>query len=86
MFADDTCLFVINKDRELAQATLNRDLDLISNWAHQWLVTFSPPETESMLVSNKDRDSIPFLKLVFKVKLLKMSALTNTWVFLYPLT
>ena len=42
MFADDTCLFVTNKDRELAQVTLNRDLDLISNWAHQWLVTFSP--------------------------------------------
>ena len=35
MFADDTSLFVTNKDRELAQVTLNRDLDLISNWAHQ---------------------------------------------------
>ena len=43
MFADDTGLFVTNKDRKLAQVTLNRDLDLISNWAHQWLVTFSPP-------------------------------------------
>ena len=45
MFADDTCLFVTNKDRELVQVTLNRDVDLISNWAHQWLVTFSPPKT-----------------------------------------
>ena len=33
MFADDTCLFVTNKDHKLAQVTLNRDLDLISNWA-----------------------------------------------------
>ena len=70
MFAEDTCLFVTNKDRELAQVTLNRDLDLISNWAHQWLVTFSPPKTESMLVSNKkDRDSIP--DIVFQGEVIK---------------
>ena len=70
MFADDTCLFVTNKDRELAQVTLNRDLHLISNWAHQWLVTFSPPKTESMLVSNKkDRDSTP--DIVFQGEVIK---------------
>ena len=58
------------KDRKLAQVTLNRDLDLISNWAHQWLVTFSPPKTESMLVSNKkDRDSIP--EIVFQGEVIK---------------
>ena len=70
MFVDDTCLFVTNKDRELAQVTLNRDLDLISNWAHQWLITLSPPKTESMLVSNKkDRDSIP--EIVFQGEVIK---------------
>ena len=70
MFADDTCLFVTNKDRERAQVTLNRDLHLISNWAHQWLVTFSPPKTESKLVSNKkDRDSIP--DIVFQGEVIK---------------
>ena len=70
MFADDTCLFVTNKDRNLAQVTLNRDLDLISNWAHQWLVAFSPPKTESMLVSNKkERDSIP--EIVFQGEVIK---------------
>ena len=45
MFADDACLFVISKDCKQAQVALNRDLDLISNWAHPWLVTFSPPIT-----------------------------------------
>ena len=67
MFADDTCLFVTSKDRELAQI---KDLDLINNWAHQWLVTFSPPNTESMLVSSKkDRDSIP--GIVFQGEVIK---------------
>ena len=56
MFADDTCLFVPSKDHKLAQVAINRDLDLIMirDWAHQWLVTFSPPKTESMLVSKQE--------------------------------
>ena len=45
------------------------------------LFTFSPPKTETMLVTNKkDRDYI--LILFFKVKSSKMSTLTNTYVFL----
>ena len=85
-FFTNVCFYFhqLKLDRELAQVTLNRDLHLISNWAHQWLVTFSPPKTESMLVSNKkDRDSIP--DIVFQGEVIKTSALTNTLVFLYPL-
>ena len=77
MFPDDTCLFVTSKDREQAQVALNRDLDLISSWAQQWLVTFSPLKTESMLMSyKKDRDFIP--DIVFQGEAIKMSALPNT--------
>ena len=58
-------VFLLPTKTDLAQVTLNRDLDLISNWAHQWLVTFSTPKIESMLVSNKkERDSIP--EIVFQ--------------------
>ena len=57
MFADDACLFCHQQRPRTSSSALNRDLDLISKWAHQWLVTFIPPKTESMLLSSKkDKD------------------------------
>ena len=35
---------------------LNNDLQKVTDWVKQWLVTFSPPKTESMLISLKDRN------------------------------
>ena len=53
LFADDTTIFVEVDNPETAAETLNNDLRNMSDWANQWLVTFSPPKTKSMIVSFK---------------------------------
>ena len=53
LFADDTCLSIEVDDRERAAEHLEQDLSAISRWAKTWLVTFSPPKTESLVISNK---------------------------------
>ena len=42
LFADDTPLFTVVYDVDIAADKLNRDLDIISNWAHQWKMQFNP--------------------------------------------
>jgi len=41
-FADDTMLFSIVHDPNISANDLNHDLDLISQWAHQWKMAFNP--------------------------------------------
>jgi hypothetical protein len=53
MFADDTCLFVEIDDTEEAAMSLNSDLKSITEWANKWLVTFSPPKTNEMIITKK---------------------------------
>lgn len=54
MFADDTTLYVIVGDPKSAGPVLNSDLEKkINIWAKQWLVTFNPTKTESVLITNK---------------------------------
>lgn len=53
LFADDTTLYVIVNDRKSAGHVLNSDLEKINIWAKQWLVTFNPTKTESLLITNK---------------------------------
>ena len=36
LFADDTFLFTVVYDVDVAADKLNRDLEIISNWARQW--------------------------------------------------
>ena len=55
-------VFLVSVKTVRAQAQVAVTETLISSATRQqWLVTFSPPKTESMLVSNKkkDRDYIP---------------------------
>ena len=42
MFADDTCLFSLIKDKDESANDLNSDLEKISNWAFQWKMSFNP--------------------------------------------
>ena len=42
IFADDTSLFYKVFDKHVSRATLNRDLELINNWAFQWKMQFNP--------------------------------------------
>ena len=42
VFADGTSLFSIVRDIKHSTDQLNRNLDLISKWAHQWKMLFDP--------------------------------------------
>ena len=42
IFADDTSIFSVLKDRISASITLNEDLYLISKWAYSWKMSFNP--------------------------------------------
>ena len=53
LFADDTCIFVTVNQRNQDSALVNEDLLTIQKWASDWLVTFSPPKTESLIISTK---------------------------------
>ena len=41
-FADDTSLFSIVHNPVFSAEDLQHDLNLISNWAHQWKMSFNP--------------------------------------------
>ena len=45
-FADDTMFFSIVKDPVISANTLNNDLDIIYQWAHQWKMEFNPDPTK----------------------------------------
>ncbi len=53
LFADDTSLYVIVETPEIAARALNRDIEMINQWANQWLVRFNPQKTESLLITRK---------------------------------
>ena len=53
MFVDDIGLFITVDNREEPSEALNHDLTKIQSCADQWLITFSPPKTESLIISNK---------------------------------
>ena len=42
LFADDTSLFTIVQDPNTAACDMNHDLELISQWAHDWKMSFNP--------------------------------------------
>ena len=45
-FAYDTSLFTVVYDVDIAAYQLNRDLEIITNWAHQWKMQFNPDKNE----------------------------------------
>lgn len=53
LFADDTSLYIIVDTPENAALKLNNDLRKIHSWATQWLVTFNPSKSETLLISRK---------------------------------
>ena len=42
LFTDDTSLFTVVEDSNTAANDINHDLDLISQWAHTWRMSFNP--------------------------------------------
>ena len=56
-FADDTSLFSIVEDPEASFEMLQHDLNLITEWAYQWKMSFNPDPTkpaEEILFSHKN--------------------------------
>ena len=64
LFADDTCLFSASDDRDECARQTNSDLERVQQWARDWLITFAPHKTKSMLITYKNTDDgIPSVKL-----------------------
>ena len=53
LFADDSSLFYVAANIADKAGIINRDLQLLSNWARQWLVTFNPLKTEAVIFTLK---------------------------------
>ena len=67
LFADDTSLFTIVKDKNESTNVLNNDLSLISKWAYDWKMLFNPdpkkPAQEVIFSRKKQSQSHPTISL-----------------------
>ena len=65
LFADDTSLFTVVYDVDIAANKLNRDLEIISTWAYQWKMQFNPDKnkqaTQVIFSQKKDTPVHPSL-------------------------
>lgn len=53
LFADDTSIFSVVKDRDEATESLNQDLERVWIWAWQWKMQFNCDKTEEAIFSVK---------------------------------
>ena len=53
LFANNTSLYIIVENPETAARLLNLDLDIIFDWALDWLVDFNARKTMFLLLSTK---------------------------------
>ena len=60
LFADDTSLFTVAREPNEATDHMNHDLQLISQWAHDWRMTFNPdPQKQAVeLLFSRKRNEI----------------------------
>ena len=58
LFADDKSLFTVVYDVDIPADKLNRHLDIISNWAHQWKMQFNPDVYCLTKISTRAKRSI----------------------------
>ena len=49
LFADNTSLFTIVHDENVAAEQLNNDLKIIFEWAYQWKIQFNPDKTKQLV-------------------------------------
>ena len=80
LFADDTSLFAIVKDKNESTNILNNDLYLISKWAYNWKMLFNPDPSkpaQEMIFSRKKEVQI-YQTLSLNNFRLKECPITNT--------
>ncbi len=60
LFADDTSLFTVVEDSNIAATDMNHDLELIRKWAYDWKMSFNPdPQKQAVeLVFSKKKIEI----------------------------
>ena len=49
LFADDTSLFTVVYEKEVAATQLNSDLEIISQWAYKWKMQFNPDKNKQAI-------------------------------------
>ena len=55
LFADDTSLFTVVREPKAAANDLNHDLELVSQWAHDWKMKFNPdPQKQAVLLKKRN--------------------------------
>jgi hypothetical protein len=64
LFADDTSLYIVIENPLVAAQQLQTDIQTITTWADNWLVTFNPSKTESLIVSRKHNANHPSLYML----------------------
>ena len=67
LFADDTSLSTVVRDPNAAANDMNHDLELISQWAHDWKMSFNPdPQKQAVeLLLSKKRHGIDHSVILF---------------------
>jgi hypothetical protein len=53
LFADDTSLYLVIENLQVADRQLQSDIQKITAWADKWLVNFNPSKSESLIISRK---------------------------------
>ena len=58
LFADDTSLFTVVEESNTTASDMNHDLDLISQWAHAWRMSFNPDSQKQAveLIFSRDKN------------------------------
>ena len=65
-FADDTSLFSIVNDPNISATELNHDLNVVSQWAYQWKMTFNPdPNKQALQVIFSNKSTMQFQPLIY---------------------
>ena len=57
LFADDTSLSYSSQSPYTIEDVINLDLEVISIWSKQWLVSFNPSKTKAMIFTNEHRSN-----------------------------
>lgn len=63
LFADDSSLMKVFNDIDIAAASINRDLQHLTNWANNWRVTFNVQKTVFMIITKKTTTYHPEIKM-----------------------
>ena len=60
LFTDDTSLFTVVYNVDVAADKLNRDLEVISNWVHQWKMQFNPDKNKQAIqvIFSQKKDAV----------------------------